>query len=198
LTHVDNITELLRYHDNAESRVVLEVDGHRSNLDHAAMKGTHSNGEFGGLLKAIFDPAVEAQFTWKSEKVLSNGTTVQVFAYQVAQKHSTFGLTDNNNWTLDVAFRGELYIEAETGAVRYASLEAQDLPAKFTVHATVIQVVYDYVAINNHDYLLPVQGTLTVSEGRHQVVLNSLQFRDYKRFSSQSRILPVADTASMK
>jgi VWFA-related protein len=197
-THLDNITELLRYHDNAESRVVLEVDGHRSNLDHEAMKGAHSNGEFGGLLKAIFDPAVAAQFTWKSEKVLSSGVTVQVFSYQVAQKHSNFGLTDNNNWTLNVAFRGELYIEAETGAVRYASLEAQELPAKFTVHATNIQVVYDYIAINNHDYLLPVQGTLTVSEGKHQVVLNSLQFRDYKRFSSQSRILPVTETASTK
>jgi VWFA-related protein len=195
-THEDTISEMLRYRDNTETRVVLEVDGRAARTEPDEMKGMHSRGEFGGLLQAIFDPAAEARFTWQSEKRLSTGAVVQVFSYRVDQQHSSMGLTDNNNSTLNVAFHGDLYIEPETGAVRYATATAQDLPAKFGIHASSIQVVYDYVAINSHDYLLPVKGTIGLSEGKHRSVLNTLQFRNYKRFSSQSRVLPVSESTS--
>ena len=52
-----------------------------------------------------------------------------------------------------------------------------------------ISVDYDYVAINHHDYLVPVRGEVTLQEGKHRVQMNRLQFRDYHRFLAQSRIL---------
>jgi hypothetical protein len=53
---------------------------------------------------------------------------------------------------------------------------------------------YDYIAINNHDYLLPIQGEVGMQQGKKQVVLNELHFGEYRRFGSHTRIL---DSGSM-
>ena len=50
-------------------------------------------------------------------------------------------------------------------------------------------VDYDYVAINNHDYLVPVSAQMRLAIGKHQVVLNTMEFRNYRRFGSNMRIL---------
>lgn len=57
---------------------------------------------------------------------------------------------------------------------------------------------YDYVAINGHDYLLPVSAEMRLLIGRHLAVLNTIEFRNYRRFGSNMRILgftPVENNA---
>ena len=48
---------------------------------------------------------------------------------------------------------------------------------------------YDYVSINEHDYLMPVSAQLQLRQGRHQAVMNTMEFRNYKRFGSNVKIL---------
>ena len=48
---------------------------------------------------------------------------------------------------------------------------------------------YDYVSINEHDYLMPVGAQLQLRQGRHQAVMNTMEFRNYKRFGSNVKIL---------
>jgi hypothetical protein len=62
-------------------------------------------------------------------------------------------------------------------------LTADDLPADFPTHATSIAVDYDYVAISGLRYLMPVSAELQLSEGRHEALVNTMEFRDYKHFS---------------
>jgi len=62
-------------------------------------------------------------------------------------------------------------------------LSADDLPADFPTHATSIAVDYDYVAINGLRYLMPVSAELQLSQGRREAMVNTMEFRDYKRFS---------------
>jgi hypothetical protein len=60
---------------------------------------------------------------------------------------------------------------------------------KLPLHSTSVSVDYDYVLINNHDYLLPVGGQVTAKVGHSEATLNQIEFRDYRRFGSNARIL---------
>jgi hypothetical protein len=50
-------------------------------------------------------------------------------------------------------------------------------------------VDYDYVSINSHDYLMPISAEVSVVQGRHQASLNTIAFRDYRRFGSNVKVL---------
>ena len=66
---------------------------------------------------------------------------------------------------------------------------ADDLPRNFPTHSTSITVDYDYVAINSHDYLMPVSAEMRLRQGHHEDILNTIEFRDYRRFGSNMRIV---------
>jgi hypothetical protein len=63
------------------------------------------------------------------------------------------------------------------------------LPKDFPTRATPIVVDYDYVSINAHDYLMPISAEVSLLEGRHEAMLNTIEFRDYRRFGSNVKIL---------
>jgi hypothetical protein len=45
------------------------------------------------------------------------------------------------------------------------------------------------VSINSHDYLMPISAEVSLLKGRHEANLNTIQFRDYRRFGSNVKIL---------
>jgi hypothetical protein len=192
---LDNIVELLRYRDKQETRTTIEVNGKSSSTDHAAMKGALSEGEFGGVLKLVFGEKSKADFQWKETDEL-NGGTVQVYDFRVNKANSMFGVVGTNGRELIVGFHGKVYIDTATRSVRRVILDADDLPESFSTHASRMSVDYDYVAINGHDYLVPVSAQMRLAIGKHQLVLNTIEFRNYRRFGSNMRILgytPVDD-----
>jgi VWFA-related protein len=183
----DTIAELLRYHDNAETRTMLEINGKRTTTERAGLKGPLSLGEFGGVLDAVFRPSSKADFQWKETDALAGGT-VQVLSYHVAPENSTWGLAGEANWKVDPAFHGLVYIDTATKGVRRITLEADDLPRDFLIHSASIVVDYDYIAIGTHDYLMPVRGTVSMREGKREAVLNEMEFRNYRRYGSKVSI----------
>jgi VWFA-related protein len=187
--HRDTITEVLKYRDKSETRTVLEVDGKpAASADPEAIKGPTSIGEFGGVLDAVFEPSAKADFKWKETDALGSGM-VQVFEYQVAKENSSFSVRGSNGLEPTVSFHGRVYVDSATRSVRRISLIADDLPKDFPTHATTVSVDYDYVSINSHDYLMPISAEVSLLKGRHEANLNTIQFRDYRRFGSNVRVL---------
>lgn len=190
--HRDTIAELLRYRDKAETHTMLELNGQASNADRDMLlkeKGsTLSGGELGGVLKAVFAPSAKAQFHWKETDALGSGT-VQVFDYEIAKANSMFSVVGSNDQELMVAFRGQVFVDTATHSVRRISLQAEDLPKGFPTQATVMGVDYDYVSINGQDFLMPVSAELRVRQSHRQAVLNTIEFRDYKKYGSAMKIL---------
>jgi VWFA-related protein len=190
----DTIAELLRYHDNAETRTTLEINGKHTTTERAGLKGPLSLGEFGGVLNAVFQPSSKADFQWKETDALGGGT-VQVFSYRVSPENSTWGLAGEANWRVDPAFHGLVYIDAATKGVRRITLEADDLPRDFLIHSASITVDYDYIAIGTHDYLMPIRGSVSMREGKREAVLNEMEFRNYRRYGSKVSIKFGGDAA---
>jgi VWFA-related protein len=187
--HRDTITELLRYRDKNENRTVMEVNGKPADSTNPdSIKGATSTGEFGDVLGAVFDPPAKAEFKWKETDTLGSGA-VQVFDYRVAQGNSDYSVAASNGIELKVSFHGRVFIDTATRSVRRVTLIADDLPKDFPTHASAITVDYDYVAINAHDYLMPVSAEVSLQQGRREAVLNTIEFRDYRRFGSNVKIL---------
>lgn len=199
--HRDTIAELLRYRDKAETHTMLEINGEPSTTDREALlrqKGsTLSGGELGGVLKAVFAPSANAEFKWKETDALGSGT-VQVFDYHVAKDKSMFSVVGSNDQQLIVAFHGQVYIDSATRDVRRVSLEAEGLPKDFPTQSSVMGVDYDFVAINGHDYLMPISAEVRVRQGHHQATLNTIEFRDYRKYGSAMKIVDYKEVEKTK
>jgi len=183
----DSFGELLRYVDNHETRKTLEVNGKTSTVQRDDMNGPISLGEFGHLLSLVFQPSSKAEFHWKETDALANGT-VQVFEYRVDRKNDSISLTDSNR-RVYAGYHGLAYIDSSTLGIRRVTMEADDLPSDFSIHAAAIGVDYDYISIGGHDYLMPVRGTIRLKRGRHEADLNQIVFQNYKRYASQAKVI---------
>jgi len=183
----DSFGELLRYVDNQETRTTLEVNGRPSTIKRADMNGPISLGEFGHLLSLVFQPLSKAEFHWKETNALANGR-VQVLEYRVDRKNENMVLSDSSG-KVGSGFHGLAYIDAATMGVRRITMEADNLPPSFSIHAASIAVDYDYVSIGAHDYLMPMRAMIRVQRGRHEVDLNQIVFQNYRRYSSRTKII---------
>jgi hypothetical protein len=192
----DKITERLVYFEHEEKRSLLELerDGQKIHESYALGYGVTSFGEFGGALKGIFQPSSKADFQWKQSGLLGDGK-VQVFDYRVARENSTLDVQFNANLTVTAGFHGQVFIDNATHSVRRITQVADNLPENARVRATSISVDYDYASINNHEYLVPFGAQVVVGLGRGETDLNEIEFRKFRRYGSNAKILPFDSNA---
>jgi VWFA-related protein len=192
--HEDRFTELLTFVDHQESRELLVRERYKakSHADTGDMTGVASVGEFGGVLEGLFLTSSKTDFQWKETAVLGDAT-VQVFDFHVARAHSILDVGAGT--TTFVACHGQVFIDSSTRGVRRITMVADDIPNISRVHAVAVSVDYAYIAIRNHDYLLPVAARVEVTHDRAARDLNQIEFRNFHRFSSASRIINDATEA---
>ncbi len=185
--HRDSFAELLRYVDKQETRTMLERNGERSSLERTDLDSNWliSGGEFGNLLSLVFKPESKTQFEWKQAAILGS-TKVSILSYRVARENGN--ITLNGNRTYGAGFHGLLYIDQATGGVLRITVEADDLPHDFSIHAANMTIDYDYVSIGTHEYLMPMRASVGIQRGRRQIDLNEMTFRNYRRYGSQAKV----------
>jgi hypothetical protein len=186
----DNITELLRYASGQEDYTTLEVNGERVSADRSKIGGVQAKGEFGPFLQAVFSKEANANFEWQGTTDL-DGSPVEVFRYSVPKARSIYTLkSEDGPKQATVGFHGFVYIEPNTLAVRRVSIEAEDIPIDFSWRESALDVRYNYVAVGEQEYLLPLSATLRLRKGKKMILKNEMQFREYKRFAASSRLVP--------
>jgi hypothetical protein len=180
----------LTYFEHEENRTLLEMEqnGSTSSHDTENLRGAVSDGEFGFTLSGLFRPSSKADFQWKETGVLGDGT-VQVFDYRVSPEHSTFNLRASLNDVVTVGYHGQVYIDTVTRMVRRMTKEADHVPPKYPIQAALISVDYDFVVLNDHDYMLPISAQVILKRGNRQLDMNEIRFRNFRRFGSNLRIL---------
>ena len=80
-----------------------------------SLRGVMAEGEFGSLLKGIFESESRTTFEWKRRKKVG-GRWMSVFQYDVKKENSRYRIFDGNN-QYTPAFRGEIYVDEETNMV---------------------------------------------------------------------------------
>jgi len=187
----DVILERLSYFEQREDYKVVLVNNHPVDIPHEKLGGATSSGEFGSILKEIFDPKTQTEFDWARWATL-RGRRTYVFSYRVPQARSTYRITASNSPTSSESvipgYRGLVYVDKESLKVMQITLEAEDLPPAFTVRQVNLTLVYDYTRIGDTDYVLPLKAELRSRDDRRFLIKNDVEFRMYRKFGTDTTI----------
>ena len=183
----DVITTHLSYFEKKEDYKIILLNNHVVNVayDSEALGGAISSGEFGSMMRELFEPATEADFRWERWGKL-RGRLAHVFAYRVAQPRSKWQVRYQRVHEVTPGYHGLVFADKETNAVLRITLEA-DLPADFPLQQAADVLDYDYAEISGQKYMLPLKAMVRMREGK-LLARNDVEFRLYRKFAAEASI----------
>ena len=182
----DTITAKLSYFQHKEEKKVLFVNNQYKDIDWDKLGGASSTGEFGDMLREIFEQDTEASFQWERWGTLRK-KRVHVIRYSVQQSRSKWAIVYEKSMTIRPAYTGLIYADASNGMVMRVTLEALDLPASFPIQVAKNQLDYDYTEISGSTFLLPLRAEVRMREGR-LLIRNDIEFHNYRKFGADTSI----------
>ena len=184
--HADTITARLSYNGFENYEVILHNNQPVTNATMRQFGGTTSEGEFGSMMKEIFEPETHTQFSWDHWGKL-RGRKTYVFAYDVQQEFSKYHVEADDKLSIVPAYRGLVYIDEDTKAVVKIVMTPYDMPSTFPIHDITSSLDYDLETIGDMQYMLPLKSVLTSKRDR-QMTKNDIEFRLYRKFGTESTI----------
>ncbi len=182
----DTLTARLSYFGQKEDYKLMLVNGRYTELPYQAVGGAISSGEFGSMMREIFDRSSAATFRWERWATL-RGRRMHVLSYHIDQPHSKWTVEYEKRDRIVPAYHGLLYVDSETGVVARITLEAEDIPVTFPLQQVSSTLDYDNAEIGDRPYTLPLRAVMRMREGR-ALYKNEVEFRLYRKFSAEASI----------
>jgi hypothetical protein len=183
----------IAYRDGNEDNKIFSINGKLQDMDMRSAKvggGSVSSGEFGSMMRAIFEPSSQADFGWDHWATL-RGRRMAVFNYFIDSGHSEYsidyGSSESDHQRIITAYSGLIYADPNTGEITRIKFVARDIPKSFPVNSAEETLDYDEVQISGNPYIVPLVATLYMSAGRDKTK-NEIQFANYKKFETGSTI----------
>ncbi len=182
----DTLTMRLSYFSQKEDYKLILINNRYTTQDYRTLGGATSSGEFGSLLRQIFEPGTQAHFEWDHWATLRKRPTM-AFSYRVHQSRSQWHVVYERSMDVVPAYSGLVYVDQETHQVTRVTLHADDLPPAFPVKRAETILDYDYTDIAGHSFLLPLRSeTIMLAEGI--LSRNRTEFVNYNRYSADTVI----------
>jgi len=182
----DVITSRLSFFEQKEDYKVVLVNSRPVEVGYNELGGAISSGEFGSMLKELFDPETQADFAWERWATL-RGKRMHVYRYRVMQSRSKWRISWQKSLEIVAGYRGLVYVDNDTHAVARIRLEADGVPPSFPVQQASVELDYDMVDIAGHQYMLPLKHTMRMREAK-LLVKNEVEFRMYRKFGAEAVI----------
>ncbi len=177
----------LSYFEQKEKYTVVLANNAIVNKDYEQMGGSKSFGEFGSMLREIFEPSTEARFEWDHWGTL-RGKPVMAFSYHVSQSRSQYRLVvEDAKLSIITAYRGLVEVDPDTHVVMRVSTIAENIPPDFPIRKADDVLDYDYQDISGHTFLLPLKSQVYMSGGEVLTRLDE-EFRLYRKYSAEAEI----------
>jgi hypothetical protein len=189
---MDTLTIKLSYFEQKEDYKLILVNNQVTTQDYKTLGGSTTAGDFGSMMREIFEPATQAKFEWDHWGTL-RGRRVLAFSYRVAQSRSQWHIVWERSMDIVPAYRGLVYVDKETHQIMRVTLEAQDIPPSFPIKRAETVLDYDYQDISGHTFLLPLKAT-TIMAASDFLSKNDQEYRVYRKYSAESDIKFDADT----
>ena len=183
---LDTLTIKLSYFEQKEDYKLILVNNSMTTQDYKTLGGATSTGDFGSMMREIFEPATQAKFEWDHWGTL-RGRRVLAFSYRVAQFRSQWHINYDRKLDIVPAYKGLVYVDKETHHVLRVTLDAEDIPASFPVRRAETVLDYDFQDISGHTFLLPLKAT-TIMAASDYMTKNDEEFRVYRKYSAESDI----------
>jgi hypothetical protein len=183
-----NMTERLSYFDHREEYKTVTVNDVVSNVDARKLGRSLSRGEFGSMLREIFDRNSRTDFDWARWTGL-RGRWIYVFSFRVPLETSKYTVEyDNGAQRIVAGYHGEIFIDKATNTVVRIKMHG-DVPPTFPVQGIYQQLDYDYTKIGDQTFLLPLNSEMQAKmDGGKHLVRNTIDFRHYEKFSADAVI----------
>ncbi len=182
----DVLTARLSYFEQKEDYKLMLVNGRYTEMPYQAVGGAISQGEFGSMMREIFEPATEAAFRWERWATL-RGRRMHVFAYAVEQSRSKWSIDYQQRERITPGYNGLIYVDSDTGKVSRITLEADGVPPAFPIQQVSSTLDYDFAEIGEQPHMLPLRAVMRMRQGR-ALFKNEVEFRLYRKFSAEATI----------
>ena len=182
----DVINVRLSFNDQKEDYKVITVNGRMTDVAMDKLGGTTSSGEFGSMMKEIFEPATETSFgferwtTWRGRRTL-------VFNYRVEKSRSQYHVIAERTNDYVPGYTGLIYVDRDTTMVMRLTMDIIELPTGFPIQEIHNSLDYDFQKISDREYVLPLRAEVRSRSGRAQVK-NEVEFRMYRKFGAEASI----------
>jgi len=187
---VDRLTIQLSYFGQKERYKLLTINGNKTNQSFESLDGLISGGEFGSLLRGVFDPSSAADFQWKTSSELRK-RHVAVYTYRVmrAKSHYMLGYRESAGKlaALAAGYHGEVSLDNETARVLRLTAAADDIPPASKILQSSVEVDYDFINVAGQNYLLPSRSESHMERSYRQIA-NVVTFAGYRKFETDSKI----------
>jgi hypothetical protein len=184
---MDRVAAKLSYFDQREKYELLsDNDSPMLGKSMESLDGAVSTGEFGSVMKAIFDPASSAEFRWNRWGTL-RGQLCHVYTYVIDQPHSQESVDyGHGEARITPGYHGLLYIPKGSDTILRITVE-DDLPASFPLQEVHQFIDYNFVDISGQQFLLPLKAQVIM---RHDRIAskNEIEFRGYRKYSTDASI----------
>jgi hypothetical protein len=182
----DTLTIKLSYFEQKEDYKLILVNNTMTTQDYKTLGGSTTTGDFGSMMREIFEPSTQAHFEWDHWGTL-RGRRVLAFSYQVAQSRSQWHIVYEKSNDIVPAYHGLVYVDKETHEVMRVTLDAENIPANFPIRRADTVLDYDYQQLSGKTFLLPLKSTTIMATGEYWTK-NDEEFRVYRKYSAESDI----------
>jgi VWFA-related protein len=180
----DEIEEQLTFVNQKESYEVTSINRKEvQGVEHTQIPGAVSAGEFGSLLRDIFDPRSHAAFSWDHMSGSRDHGTY-VFAFHVPTESGIRVIEKKSGERILASYSGLIFVEAATKEVVRIDSNV-NFPVKFTLKAAKRSVEYKRVSIAGKDYSLPFHSEVRMWDATHAYV-NKIDYRAYHKYEVTS------------
>ncbi len=178
----------LSYFEQKETYQLMSINGVPPKLDMSMDKvgGSRSSGEFGSLLKMVFEDKSHARFQFERLGKLRDQLTY-VYSYFIAQPDSSYQLVYEDKQDYRPALRGTIHVDKETQVIVRLTLEAVDVPQSFPIQGTNLTLDYSFQTISDQQFLLPLRAEIK-SRSIRLLTKNEMEFKLYRKFGADTSI----------
>ena len=183
----DVLTARLSFFEQKENYKLVLVNNHAitNDVPYQSVGGSISTGEFGSMMKEMFDPAAEADFRWERWGKL-RGRVAHVYAYRVEKSRSKWHVTYEKTDDIVPAYHGLVFIDRDNNMVVRIVFEA-DLPVSFPIQQVTDTLDYDLASIGAQEFMLPLKAQVRMRQGK-LLAKNDVEFRLYRKFTAEAEI----------
>lgn len=190
---LDVVSAAVAYEDGKESYHDIKINNKPVNKPMEQISGSWSRGEFGTTLRDLFSPSTAADFHTRGESTAS-GRPAWVYDFQVEQPNSHWQTIMGGQSVLP-AYKGSVWIDKKTWRILRIEMQARNVPAEFPLDSIEWVVDYSFVRIGGAEFLLPVHAeNLSCWRGTLRCARNAMDFRNYRKFTSESQITTTDST----
>ena len=183
----DTVAAKLSYFEQKEDYKVISVNGNLKEVAYDKLGGMTSTGEFGSMLREVFEPETQSEFHFDRWAKL-RGRVCLVYSYSVQRQYSRWTIEWREGaQTYRPGYTGSVFIDRDAPVVMRLTFQAEGLPAAFPIQDVHSQLDYDYQQISGQQFLLPASVELQMRDGRI-LTKNEVNFRNYSKYSAESVI----------